>query len=614
MKKMLIKVMLRLCSCLLMVMGMQSVHAAGLIVNELSNGTSGSKEFFELLVVGDAGAPLTAVNLDGWIIDDNNGEWSGTGIGAGFLKFNATACPALAAVPPGAIIVVYNGTSPATKNDAIVAADDFDDTAPADSVYIIPNTSACIDGYNNPAYTGAIGADNWGKISLRNGGDVGQVRDPIGALFHGFSYGDVGNTVTPVNGFDINDGNTPGSQQHYSFACGDWFDNANFTAAGAASDSPGTANDPDNTILISNIKAGIFDYTNLANPANCTVLASLTLNKLVDNNNGGTAVIADFPLFANGTAFTAGTAQAVNVGTYALTETNLAGYTASDYSCVINGGAAIVGNDVTLALGDIADCTITNTDNPTNITLVNTVTNDNGGTAVPTDFTLRLNGGIYDGTIAYNSGVTLPIMPGVTYTVSEDSLVGYTQDSLLCIDDSDGVTLVAHPVVPALGQSITCTVNDNDNGAELTIIKQVINDHSGIATIADFGLMTDAGTLTFGVPTGTGTATDPFEYISTTITGLTAGTYTLVENDLADYTEGSWDCVDTAGVVASIFNAGSVTLANGENAICSISNDDQAITLPMPESIPTLPRPILMVLLLLMMIQGGFIARRHRGR
>ncbi len=205
-------------------------------------------------------------------------------------------------------------------------------------------------------------------------------------------------------------------------------------------------------------------------------------------------------------------------------------------------------------------------------------------------------------------------MPGVTYTVSEDSLVGYTQDSLLCIDDSDGVTLVAHPVVPALGQSITCTVNDNDNGAELTIIKQVINDHSGIATIADFGLMTDAGTLTFGVPTGTGTATDPFEYISTTITGLTAGTYTLVENDLADYTEGSWDCVDTAGVVASIFNAGSVTLANGENAICSISNDDQAITLPMPESIPTLPRPILMVLLLLMMIQGGFIARRHRGR
>ncbi len=254
---------------MILLFGMQGVHSAGLIVNELSNGTSGSKEFFELIVVGDNGAPLAPVNLDGWIIDDNNGDWSGAGISSGYLKFNATACPALAAVPPGAIIVVYNGTSAATKNDALVAVDDLDDTAPADGVYIIPNTSACIDGYNNPRYTGALGSSNWGKAALRNGGDVGQIRDPAGILFHGFSYGDVGDATTPGNGFDINDGNAAGGGQHYSFSCGDWLDNTNFTAAAAAGDSPGIANDPNNTILISNITTGNFDYLDLVNPANC---------------------------------------------------------------------------------------------------------------------------------------------------------------------------------------------------------------------------------------------------------------------------------------------------------------------------------------------------------
>ncbi len=449
-----------------MILGMQSAHAAGLIVNELSNGTSGSKEFFELLVVGDNGAPLAPVNLDGWIIDDNNGDWSGAGIAGGYLKFNATACPALASVPPGAIIVVYNGTSAATKNDAILAGDDLDDTAPADGVYIIPNTSACIDGYNNPRYTGALGSSNWGKIALRNGGDVGQVRDPAGVLFHGFSYGDVGNTTTPVNGFDINDGNVSGGGQHYSFSCGDWLDNTNFTAAAAGDaglgDSPGAENDPINTILIGNIKAGVFNYDNLADPNNCVALASLTLHKVVNNNNGGTAVIADFPLFANGTAFTSGIGQAVNVGNYTLTETNLAGYTASDYSCVINGGAAVIGNDITLALGDVADCTITNDDIAASLTIVATVTNDDGGTAIPSDFNLRLNGGIYDGTTSFSSGATPAVLAGVTYTLSGDPLAGYSEDALTCIDDIDGVTTVAHPITLILGQSVTCTLNNND--------------------------------------------------------------------------------------------------------------------------------------------------------
>ncbi len=41
--------------------------------------------------------------------------------------------------------------------------------------------------------------------------------------------------------------------------------------------------------------------------------------------------------------------------------------------------------------GDVT-CTITNTAQQPHLTLVKTVTNDNGGTAVPTDWTLNANG------------------------------------------------------------------------------------------------------------------------------------------------------------------------------------------------------------------------------
>ena len=40
-------------------------NAAGLIINEASQGTSGAKEFYEFMVVGHAGSPTGAVNLNG---------------------------------------------------------------------------------------------------------------------------------------------------------------------------------------------------------------------------------------------------------------------------------------------------------------------------------------------------------------------------------------------------------------------------------------------------------------------------------------------------------------------------------------------------------------------
>ena len=47
----------------------------GIVVNEIfQNGTTGAS-WIELLVVGDPSNPTAAVNLEGWIVDDNNGDY-----------------------------------------------------------------------------------------------------------------------------------------------------------------------------------------------------------------------------------------------------------------------------------------------------------------------------------------------------------------------------------------------------------------------------------------------------------------------------------------------------------------------------------------------------------
>jgi len=61
----------------------------GLIINEISNGTTGTQEYYELVVIGSSSNPLGNVDLGGWIIDDNNGDFEGfttTGIATGHIR------------------------------------------------------------------------------------------------------------------------------------------------------------------------------------------------------------------------------------------------------------------------------------------------------------------------------------------------------------------------------------------------------------------------------------------------------------------------------------------------------------------------------------------------
>src|SRR4029079_986225 len=79
---------------------------------------------------------------------------------------------------------------------------------------------------------------------------------------------------------------------------------------------------------------------------NDDIQPKLTVTKVVINDDGGTKVVADFPLFVNGGSVTSGVQNGFNAGVYTVSETNLPGYAGT-----ISGDCAANGT-VTLGIGE----------------------------------------------------------------------------------------------------------------------------------------------------------------------------------------------------------------------------------------------------------------------
>ncbi len=254
---------------------------SGVIINEVSNGDGGSKEWVELLVIGDPNNPTAPVDLTGWIIDDNNGDFegsvSGVGIASGYLILGST----FNSISPGSLIVIYNVGDP----DTVLPADDPTD-ANGDGVYVIPSNDSSLNGCttrptsSDPSYLPCTTTTpNWTRIGLRNGGDAIQVRKPDGVFFHGFSYGDVANVGGallpnfPISGNpSFNAGTGTGTRATFYFGCGNWEDSGNFNRTTTLADrTPGTANSATNQVFIDKMIDGSLDFCDLGNPDNCIV-------------------------------------------------------------------------------------------------------------------------------------------------------------------------------------------------------------------------------------------------------------------------------------------------------------------------------------------------------
>ena len=217
--------------------------------------------------------------------------------------------------------------------------------------------------------------------------------------------------------------------------------------------------------------------------------AQLTLIKHVENGTtGATAGPADFTLTATGPAATVTgpgnspdvTDQVVPAGNYTLTESLLPGYTQSSWTCT---GGSLAGATVSVPNAGDVTCEITNTAVQAHLTLVKTVTNDDGGTAAAIRWTLSATGGPTAGISGPTDSAavtSVPVEPG-TYDLAEaDGPGGYTASAWSCA----GGTQDGASVQVGVGDDVTCTINNDDQPATLTLVKVVDNGTTG-ATAAE---------------------------------------------------------------------------------------------------------------------------------
>lgn len=269
------------------------LSAQGIIVNEVSNGPTGTldnpkeQEYIELVVIGSDAAPTDGVDLTGWVIDDNNGDFTGNqigvGIASGHLRFTGSC---FSNVAPGTIIIIYNEDD---RNPSI-PADDITDSN-SDCIYIVPANSSCIETCSNiPNSSPSPGVATYGGCSyttgqfinmgIANSGDAVQTRRPDFSFYHGFGFGtDIDDPgAFPNFPADLGGGSSfkiftgSGSGRNYFFENGDFTNTDDFNRGFAPADeTPGAPNNDLNRAFINALRDGTYNYSDLtANSSTAT--------------------------------------------------------------------------------------------------------------------------------------------------------------------------------------------------------------------------------------------------------------------------------------------------------------------------------------------------------
>jgi hypothetical protein len=341
----------------------------------------------------------------------------------------------------------------------------------------------------------------------------------------------------------------------------------------------------DSAVFVDNLRV-----ITVANPATdckkgAVQVAHLTLAKNVVNTGGGTAAATDWTLSAAGpvtisgaTGTSAVTGASLPAGTYALSESGPAAYSAGAWQCT---GGTLQGANLTLAAGATASCTITNTfvpgppPNPATLTLAKSVVNTGGGTAAATDWTLSATGPVTISGATGAAAITAASVPAGTYALAETGGPnGYTGSAWQCT----GGTLVGANLTLAADATASCTITNTfvpgpPDPATLTLAKSVVNTGGGTAAATAWTLSA-TGPVTISGATGAAAVTGAL---------VPAGTYALAESGgPANYTAGAWQC--TGGTL----QGANLTLAAGGTASCTITN---TFVPPNPNPTPTPTAP-----------------------
>ena len=108
----------------------------------------------------------------------------------------------------------------------------------------------------------------------------------------------------------------------------------------------------------------------------------------------------------------------------------------------------------------------------------------------------------------------------------------------------------------------------------LTLVKNLINDNGGNATLDQFVLTATAGDAAAIID-----GPDPDPALDSGIgAAVPAGDYTLAETTLAGYAASSWVC--TGGSITGSV----VTVTDGADVVCVVTNDDQVVDLQLTKS------------------------------
>jgi gliding motility-associated-like protein len=306
-------------------------NAQQLFINEVSQGTSGAKEYVEFIVVGTATCqtPVPTIDLRGVVIDDNNGFFatgSGTGIASGAVRFANNVF--WSAIPQGTIILVYNNSdiNPLVPPiDASMTDNNCRLVLPANSTLlegqsISPTTT--VSSY--PATVSWVaGGGSWSQLGMSNSNDSFQIRSSITATTanHAVSWGN----------------NTLNNQIYFSTIGGGVFAMMNTTSnlpslqgnwTVGSTETPGAANNTANAAWISsmNPQCGTtptsIQITLTPTPVSCLGGATGAISSAI---SGGTA---PYTYLWNNNTTSSGLVN-ILTGTYTLTVTDATGCTAT---------------------------------------------------------------------------------------------------------------------------------------------------------------------------------------------------------------------------------------------------------------------------------------------
>ena len=313
----------------------------------------------ELLVIPGT-SPYNCTNycldLRNWIIDDNNGYFSGgptsgVGIANGAVRFKND--PFWQCIPIGTLIVIYNDLDPNTSlpaNDISITDGNCSIVIPVSSVLLEHETTSPTTTTSTYPTTGWNIGGLWGPISMANGGDSFQVYNPsnLTTPIHGVSWAN--NTINSIIYFAPSASNSV-----YYFAntiSNNPSDQANWisgTCSAPDNQTPGLPNNAANATYISSLN------NNCAGPLVVTLITSTDASSCLCNGQASVNATGSIP----GYTYAWYSSSFVSIGQNTASATNLC---AGNYACVVS--SSINCSDTILVTINTSATFITPTFNP----------------------------------------------------------------------------------------------------------------------------------------------------------------------------------------------------------------------------------------------------------